>query len=75
MFRGRQSLGRTPLWDLPLPVGTHMLTLVGAAGLIIGAFLDWIGGLTGVNLTGRAFIQTMFRKGHFVPSVGFVMMS
>jgi hypothetical protein len=33
VFRGRQSLGRTPLFDLQLPLGTHMLTLVGMDGV------------------------------------------
>jgi hypothetical protein len=51
-----------------------VLTLTGAAGLIVGGFLDWIRGIAGVDLTGRAFIQTTFRHGKaFVTSAGFVM--
>jgi len=32
VFRGAAKLGRTPLFNAELPVGTHMLTLVGADG-------------------------------------------
>ena len=52
-----------------------LLTLVGAAGLIIGAFLDWFQGTTGVDLDIRALWQTTFSKqsSTFVETVGFVM--
>jgi eukaryotic-like serine/threonine-protein kinase len=33
VFRGRQELGKTPLFNATLPVGTHMLTLIGADGV------------------------------------------
>lgn len=32
VFRGAQKLGRTPLFNAELPVGTHLLTLVGTDG-------------------------------------------
>ncbi|MGH2556427.1 MAG: sugar:proton symporter [Actinomycetota bacterium] len=52
-----------------------LLTLVGAAGLIVGAFLDWIEGAAGVDLDIRAFWQTTFDTdtSTFVETVGFVM--
>ena len=52
-----------------------ILTLVGAAGLIIGAFMDWLKGTTGVDMDIRAFWQTTFSKqsSTFVETVGFVM--
>jgi hypothetical protein len=50
-----------------------LLTLVGAAGLIIGGFLNWIHSLEGVNLNVRALWQTTFNNsGSFVATVGFV---
>jgi hypothetical protein len=50
-----------------------ILTLAAAAGLIVGAFMDWVRSLTGVKLTGRAFIQTTFRQGHAFTTVGVAM--
>jgi hypothetical protein len=52
-----------------------ILTLVGAAGLIIGAFLDWFQGTSGVDLDIRAFWETTFESetSTFVATVGFVM--
>jgi hypothetical protein len=52
-----------------------ILTLVGAAGLIIGAFMDWFQGKTGVDMDIRAFWQTTFdrQSSTFVETVGFVM--
>ena len=29
VLRGRTSLGKTPLFSIPLPAGTHLLTVVG----------------------------------------------
>jgi hypothetical protein len=50
------------------------LTLLGAAGMIIGAFLDWFEGTTGVDMDIRAFWETTFdRSSNFVETVGFVM--
>lgn len=52
-----------------------VLTLAGAAGLIVGAFLDWFQGNTGVDLDIRAFWQTTFdrQSSTFIETVGFVM--
>jgi hypothetical protein len=52
-----------------------ILTLAGAAGLIIGAFLNWLRGTTGVDMDIRAFWQTTFTKqsSTFVETVGFVV--
>jgi hypothetical protein len=52
-----------------------LLTLAGAAGLIIGSFMDWLKGTTGVDMDIRAFLQTTFDKqtSTFVETVGFVM--
>jgi len=52
-----------------------LLTLVGAAGLIIGSFMDWLQGTTGVDMDIRAFWQTTFDKqsSTFVETVGFAM--
>jgi hypothetical protein len=52
-----------------------LLTLVGAAGLVIGAFLDWFEGNSGVDLDVRAFWETTFQtqESTFVATVGFVM--
>src|SRR3989442_14785172 len=48
-----------------------VLTFAGAAGLIVGAFLHWVRGISGVDLTGRAFIQTTFRDARtFVVTAG-----
>ena len=32
VFRGGRSLGHTPLFSVPVPVGTHRLRIVGADG-------------------------------------------
>jgi hypothetical protein len=51
-----------------------LLTLAGAAGLIIGGFMDWTGGLTGLDMSGRAFYQSTFvHDATFLTTVGFVM--
>lgn len=50
------------------------LTLLGAAGLIVGAFLDWTPSIQGTKLDMRALWTTNFRStGTFVATVGFVM--
>ena len=51
-----------------------ILTLLGAAGMIVGAFLNWFQGTTGVDLDIRAFWETTFdQTSTFVETVGFVM--
>jgi hypothetical protein len=50
-----------------------VLTLLGAAGLVVGAFMDWWRDTVGTDLTVKAFYQTTFGStDNFVQSVGFV---
>jgi hypothetical protein len=52
------------------------LVSIGAAGLLVGAFLEWVNGINGIDLSNRVFvradIQTTTR---FVESSGFVAMA
>ncbi|MGH2572247.1 MAG: hypothetical protein ACRDGU_01965 [Actinomycetota bacterium] len=52
-----------------------LLTLLGAAGLIVSAFMDWIDGTTAVNLDIRALWEATFdqESATFIATVGFVM--
>lgn len=51
-----------------------VLTLAGAAGMIVGAFLRWIHGITGVQLDSRALWRTEFvSTSTFVRTAGFVV--
>ncbi len=51
-----------------------VLTMLGAAGMIVGAFLRWIHGFTGVQLDARALWRTQFLgTSTFVRTVGFVV--
>ena len=51
-----------------------VLTLVGVAGIVVGAFLDWAPSIQGTKLDMRALWTTNFRStGTFVASAGFVM--
>ena len=50
------------------------LTLLGTAGIIIGAFLKWTAGIEGTKLDIRAFWTTPFRSTEvFVQTAGFAM--
>jgi hypothetical protein len=52
-----------------------VLTLLGATGMIVGAFMVWIreASAMGIDISDRAFIQTSFNlHADFVKSVGFV---
>lgn len=50
------------------------LTIVGVAGVIVGAFLDWAPAIQGTKLDIRAFWTTNFRStGTFVATAGFAM--
>jgi hypothetical protein len=57
------------------PVGVaarFVLTALGAAGLIVGAFLHWVLNIDGVRLDDRAVYQTSFISTNtFVRTVGF----
>jgi len=51
-----------------------VLTLLGAAGMIVGAFLRWIHGINGVQLDVRSLWRTEFlNTSTFVRTVGFVV--
>jgi hypothetical protein len=51
-----------------------LLTLVGAAGLIVGGFMTWTPGERGVDLTIRSLWTTRFEpSGNFAATVGFVV--
>jgi hypothetical protein len=55
--------------------GRVLLTLVGTAGIIVGAFMDWYRGLPGTRLNIHALYQHLFRgEPHFAVSVGFVVL-
>ena len=50
-----------------------VLTLVGAAMMVFGAFMHWVRGLIGTNLSWKAFYSTdLGHAQNFVSSVGFV---
>lgn len=50
------------------------VTLLGALGMIVGAFLEWFGGTSGVELRYDVLYRTAFDAGTpFVTSVGFVV--
>jgi hypothetical protein len=50
------------------------LTLIGAAAMIVSAFLDWYRGIAGDNLTVKSLWQTTFSNiGTFAETVGFVL--
>jgi hypothetical protein len=56
-------------------MGTRiLLTLLGAAGLIVGAFMDWIDSTTAVKIDVRALWETGFDRGSdtFLATIGFV---
>jgi hypothetical protein len=50
-----------------------LLSLLGAAGIVVSAFLNWIDGTTGIRLSDRVFFTTTFsRTSIFVATAGFV---
>ena len=50
-----------------------VLTLAGAAMMVFGAFMHWVRGLIGTNLSWKAFYSTdLGHAQNFVSSVGFV---
>ncbi len=78
---GRPYVAPQPAAPYPMartrPMGRatrFLLTLAGAAGLIIGGFMNWIHGMNGVDLSARAFYQRTFaHDGNFVTTAGFAM--
>ena len=55
-------------------VGRVVLTLGGAAGMVVGAFLNWRHTTAGTSLTNHAFYKEAFgTTGDFVSTAGFVL--
>ena len=57
-----QAVGPAPVARTH-PIGLavrFLLTLAGAAGLIVGGLMNWTHGLAGTSLSVRAFYQTAF---------------
>ena len=53
--------------------GRILFTLLGAAGLIVGAFAEWVRNIDGVDLSVRALYDRPFRvEGDLVGTVGFI---
>ncbi len=70
----KSGYARAPAME-PALIARLTMSIVGAALLIIGAFLDWVGTASGVNLTIRAYYETAFstNTSNFVQTVGFPM--
>jgi hypothetical protein len=63
----------TPTRNAAGTVVRIVLTLVGAAMMVFGAFMHWVQGVIGTNLSWKAFYSTDLGRAHnFVESVGFV---
>ena len=64
----------TPTRNTAGTVVRIVLTLVGAAMMVFGAFMHWVRGLIGTNLSWKAFYSTdLGHAQNFVSSVGFVI--
>jgi hypothetical protein len=50
-----------------------ILTIAGAAAMIVGAFLTWVNGHDGVDLALRAYYRPVFPNSAFLMSAGAVM--
>jgi hypothetical protein len=50
-----------------------ILTIAGAAAMILGAFLEWVNGHDGVDLAFRAYYRPVFANSAFLMSAGAVM--
>ena len=76
MFRPATGVPATTYrgWSVGGMVARILLTSLGAAGLIVGAFVHWIQNITGVRLDDRVLYRTTFLStGTFVRTVGFAM--
>jgi len=52
------------------------LVAIGAAGLLVGAFLEWVNGIDGIDLSNRVFFRADITTAtRFVGSSGFVAMA
>lgn len=53
-----------------------LLTVLGAAGMIVGAFLEWTGGERGTDLSYRVFFEPLSEtNANFFGSAGFVIIA
>ena len=53
--------------------GRVLLTLIGASGLVVGAFMDWVRGIRGMNLSIHALYSTRLGERADLPAtVGFL---
>jgi hypothetical protein len=70
----RETTVAHPAWDWAGMAVRVVLTLVGAAGLVVSAFMDWINGTTAVNLDIRSLWESGFEgeSETFIATVGFV---
>ena len=50
-----------------------ILTIAGAAAMILGAFLEWVNGHDGVDLAFRAYYRPVFANSAFLMSAGAVV--
>jgi hypothetical protein len=52
------------------------LVAIGAAGLLVGAFLEWVNGIDGIDLSNRVFVRAdITTTTRFVESSGFVALA
>jgi hypothetical protein len=66
----------TPTRNTTGTVMRVVLTLVGAAMMVFGAFMHWVRGMIGTNLSWKAFYSTDLGHAHnFVESMGFVFIA
>ncbi len=53
--------------------GRVLLTLIGASGLVVGAFMEWVRGVRGMNLSVEALYSSRLAERADVPAtVGFI---
>ena len=63
----------TPTRNTAGTVARIGLTLIGSAMMVVGAFMHWVRGLIGTNLTWKSFYSTdLGRAQSFVESIGFI---
>jgi hypothetical protein len=56
--------------------GRILFTLMGSAGMVVAAFMEWVGGLKGTHLSFHALYQQPFISTSALPlSAGFVVMA
>ena len=65
---GTASVTRT--YGAGSTIARVLLTCLGAAGMIVGAFMTWLTGINGTSLTWNAFWSTNFDVARFLTTVG-----